>query len=387
MTTPLDRRAVLGGVRRVVVKIGSGVLASHARGLNTRRIGLVARECAALAAEGYQLVIVSSGAIASGLAPLGLKERPKSLPLKQAAAAVGQSRLMWAYERAFGRHGRLVAQVLLTGDDLARRARFLNARHTLLTLLDLNVIPIVNENDTVAVDEIKFGDNDTLASLVLGLIDARALAILSDVDGLYTADPRRDPNATRLADVARVTPEIERAAGGSSAAEGTGGMASKVGAAKRVAAYGAATLILDGRRSGVLTRALHGEPVGTMVFPRPERLNSRQHWIAHAVRVSGTLWLDAGAVHAVVNGKKSLLPSGITKVSGAFDAGDAVACVDPRGTTVARGLVNYGAADVARIQGLKTSEIEKRLGYKYYDEVIHRDNLVAVSDASDRSDL
>jgi glutamate 5-kinase len=383
VTTPLDRRAVLGGARRIVVKIGSGVLASHARGINTRRIGLLARECAALAADGYQLAIVSSGAIASGLAPLGLRERPKSIPLKQAAAAVGQSRLMWAYERAFGRHGRHVAQILLTADDLANRTRFLNARHTLLTLLDLGVIPIINENDTVAVDEIKFGDNDTLASLVIGLIDARVLAILSDVDGLYTRDPRLHPNATRLTEVARVTPEIERTAGGSSAAEGTGGMASKVGAAKRVAAYGASTLILDGCRSGVLTRALGGEPVGTMFFPRPERLNSRQHWIAHAVRVSGTLWLDAGAVHAVVHGKKSLLPSGITNVSGEFHAGDAVACVDPHGHTVARGLVNYGSAEVARIQGVKTSEIAKRLGYKYYDEVIHRDNLVDLSDRSD----
>lgn len=383
MTTPLNRRAILGGARRIVVKIGSGVLASHARGINTRRIGLLARECAALAVDGYQLAIVSSGAIASGLAPLGLRERPKSIPLKQAAAAVGQSRLMWAYERAFGRYGRHVAQILLTADDLANRTRFLNARHTLLTLLDLGVIPIINENDTVAVDEIKFGDNDTLASLVIGLIDARVLAILSDVDGLYTRDPRLHPNATRLTEVARVTPEIERTAGGSSAVEGTGGMASKVGAAKRVAAYGASTLILDGRRFGVLTRALGGEAVGTMFFPRPERLNSRQHWIAHAVRVSGTLWLDAGAVHAVVQGKKSLLPSGITNVSGEFHAGDAVACVDPHGRTVARGLVNYGSAEVARIQGVKTSEIAKRLGYKYYDEVIHRDNLVDLSDRSD----
>ncbi len=381
MTSPVDRRAILAGVRRVVVKIGSGVLASHARGINTRRIGLLARECAALAADGYQVTIVSSGAIASGLAPLGLRERPKSIPLKQAAAAVGQSRLMWAYQRAFARHGRVVAQILLTADDLARRDRFLNARHTLLTLLGLGVTPIINENDTVAVDEIKVGDNDTLASLVIGLIDARALVILSDVDGLYTRDPRVHSDATRLTEVARVTPEIQRAAEGASGETGTGGMASKVSAAKRVAAYGAATVIVDGRRTGHLTRALRGEPVGTMFLPRPERLNSRQHWIAHAVRVSGALSLDPGAVHAVVNGGKSLLPSGITKVSGAFEAGDAVACLDPQGRTVAQGLVNYGAAEVAQIQGLKTTEIAKRLGYKYYDEVIHRDNLVVEEDA------
>jgi glutamate 5-kinase len=365
----------------VVIKVGSSVLASHARGINTRRIGALARECAALAAEGYQLAMVSSGAIASGLAPLGLTERPKSLPLKQAAAAVGQSRLMWAYERAFARYKRQVAQVLLTGDDLSRRARFLNARHTMMTLLELGVIPIINENDTVAVDEIKFGDNDTLASLVVGLIDAHLLVILSDVDGLYTGDPHRDPDAVRLVNVERVTSEVERTAGGSSRSEGTGGMVTKLSAAKRAASCGAGTLIIDGRRTGVLSRALHGDPVGTMFFPTAESLSSRQQWIAHAVRVAGQLWLDAGAVRAVVESGKSLLPSGVTKVSGDFAAGDAVACLDSVGRVVARGLINYPASDMAKICGLKTSEIAKRLGYKYYDEVIHRDNLVVIDEA------
>lgn len=377
----VDRRSVLRGVRRVVVKVGSSVLASHARGVNTRRIGLLARECAALASEGYELALVSSGAIASGLAPLGLRERPRGLPLKQAAAAVGQSRLMWAYHRAFEAQGRRVAQVLLTGDDLSRRARFLNARHTMMTLLELGVVPIINENDTVAVEEIKFGDNDTLASLVVGLIDARLLVILSDVDGLYSGDPRRDPAAVRLVNVDRITREVERVAGGSSRSEGTGGMVTKLSAARRAAACGAATLIIDGRRTGDLSRALHGEAVGTMFFPTPQGLNSRQQWIAHAVRVSGQLWLDAGAVRAVVEGRKSLLPSGVTKVTGEFSAGDAVACLDSVGRVVARGLVNYSASDMAKICGLKTSEIAKQLGYKYYDEVIHRDNLVVIDEA------
>jgi glutamate 5-kinase len=376
----VDRRPVLKGLRRVVVKVGSSVLASHARGVNTRRIGLLARECTALAREGYELALVSSGAIASGLEPLGLRERPRGRPLKQAAAAVGQSRLMWAYHRAFDAQGRRVAQVLLTGDDLSRRARFLNARHTMMTLLELGVIPIINENDTVAVDEIKFGDNDTLASLVVGLIDARLLVILSDVDGLYSGDPRRDPAAVRLVNVDRITREVEAAAGGSSRSEGTGGMVTKLNAAKRAASCGAATLIIDGRRTGELSRALHGDAVGTMFFPAAEGLNSRQQWIAHAVRVSGQLWLDAGAVRAVVQSGKSLLPSGVTKVSGEFAAGDAVACLDSVGRVVARGLVNYAASDVAKICGLKTSEIAKRLGYKYYDEVIHRDNLVVIDE-------
>jgi glutamate 5-kinase len=380
--TEIDRRAVLKGVRRVVIKVGSSVLASHARGINTRRIGFLARECAALASEGYELILVSSGAIASGLAPLGLRERPRSLPLKQAAAAVGQSRLMWAYHRAFEAQGRRVAQVLLTGDDLSRRARFLNARHTMMTLLELGVVPIINENDTVAVDEIKFGDNDTLASLVVGLIDANLLVILSDVDGLYSGDPRRDPAAVRLVNVDRITREVEAAAGGSIRSEGTGGMVTKLGAAKRAVSCGAGTLIIDGRRPGALSRALHGESVGTMFFPTSRGLNSRQQWIAHAVRVSGQLWLDAGAVRAVVEARKSLLPSGITRVSGEFAAGDAVACLDSVGRVVARGLVNYAASDVAKICGLKTSEIAKHLGYKYYDEVIHRDNLVVVEEAS-----
>ncbi len=378
----VDRRTVLKGVRRVVVKVGSSVLASHARGINTRRIGLLARECAALAREGYELALVSSGAIASGLAPLGLRERPRGLPLKQAAAAVGQSRLMWAYHRAFEAQGRRVAQVLLTGDDLSRRARFLNARHTMMTLLELGVVPIINENDTVAVDEIKFGDNDTLASLVVGLIDARLLVILSDVDGLYSGDPRRDPAAVRLVNVDRITREVEAAAGGSSRSEGTGGMVTKLSAAKRAASCGAGTLIIDGRRTGELSRALHGDAVGTMFFPTAEGLSSRQQWIAHAVRVSGQLWLDAGAVRAVVEAGKSLLPSGVTKVAGEFAAGDAVACLDSVGRVVARGLVNYAASDMAKICGLKTSEIAKRLGYKYYDEVIHRDNLVVIDETS-----
>jgi glutamate 5-kinase len=242
------------------------------------------------------------------------------------------------------------------------------------------VIPIINENDTVSVDEIKFGDNDTLASLVVGLIDAQLLVILSDVDGLYTSDPHRDPRATRLVNVERITPEVERAAGGSSRSEGTGGMVTKLTAAKRAAACGAATVILSGRRSGELSRALRGEPVGTMFFPRAEGLSSRQRWIAHAVRVAGQLWLDAGAVRAVVEAGKSLLPSGVTKASGDFAVGDAVACLDPEGRVVARGLVNYSSADVAKICGLKTSEIAKRLGYKYYDEVIHCDNLVVVDE-------
>ena len=371
-----ERRTTLAGRKRVIVKIGSGVLASRAEGINARRIATLAAECAKLASDGYRLVIVSSGAIASGLAPLGLRERPKSIPLKQAAAAVGQSRLMWAYQRAFSRYQRRVAQVLLTGDDLARRSRFLNARHTLSTLWDLDVIPIINENDTVSVDEIKFGDNDTLASLVVGLVEAQVLVILSDVDGLYTKDPRVDPAAERVVDVPRITPDIVRLAGGSLGEEGTGGMRSKVLAAKRAAASGAATIIVNGRRAGALTRALNGESIGTMFFPRTKHLTSRQHWIAHVVRVSGSLSLDDGAVRAIVTGGKSLLPSGITKVSGTFSAGDAVTCLDSSGKPIARGLVNYGAEEITRIRGAKSAEIAKRLGYKYYDEVVHRDNLV-----------
>ena len=371
-----DRTSLLSGVRRVVVKIGSSLITSKDHGLNPRRLEAYGDEVARLKKDGYEILLVSSGAIVSGLEKLGLRKRPQSLPEKQAAAAVGQSRLMWAYEKGFEARGLKVAQVLLTRDDLTDRKRFLNSRNTLTTLLELDVIPIINENDTVAVDEIRFGDNDRLAGLVTHLIDAHLLIILSDVQGLYTEDPRLNPRATVISTVKEVTPEISAMAGTPSGEEGVGGMASKIQAAGDVAACGSPTVIASGQEADILHRILSAEEIGTIVLPQGDRLTSRKRWIAYTLRSKGRLVLDDGAVEALVQKGKSLLPSGIIEVEGRFESGDAVSCMDHNGRELAKGLVNYTAGEVSKIKGSKTSEASKILGYKGYDEVIHRDNLV-----------
>jgi len=370
------RDQIVKDAKRLVLKVGSRLVASKGSGLNTERIDRLASELAVLKAQGREIVMVSSGAIVCGIEKLGLPEYPKSLPHKQAAAAVGQSRLMWAYEKAFEKVDQKVAQVLLTREDLANRARFLNSRHTLTALLEYGVVPIINENDTVAVDEIRFGDNDSLAGMVAHLVDADLLVILSDVEGLYSEDPRQHANATLIPVVTEVTAEIERRAGGTTSFEGTGGMHTKVLAAKKAATYGIATAIVSGERPGHLTALFHGDPIGTIFLPKSQKLTSRKHWIGYTVKTKGRLTLDDGAVEALTRKGKSLLPSGITAVDGDFDSGDAVVCVDKSGREFANGLVNYSSEAIAKIKGLKTSEIQKTLGYKDYDEVIHRDNLV-----------
>lgn len=370
------RDQIVKDAKRVVIKVGSRLVAAKETGLNSERIDRLASELAGLKTQGKEIVMVSSGAIVCGIEKLGLKEYPKSLPIKQAAAAVGQSRLMWAYEKAFEKEGQKVAQVLLTREDLTHRARFLNSRHTLTALLEFGVVPIINENDTVAVDEIRFGDNDSLAGMVAHLVDADLLVILSDVEGFYTEDPRRNPTATLMSVVPEVTADIERRAGGTTSFEGTGGMRTKVQAAKTAATYGVATAIINGERQGLLAALFDGQEVGTLFLPKGQRLTNRKHWIAYTVRTKGRLTLDDGAVEALTRKGKSLLPSGITAVHGDFESGDAVACQDRSGREFAKGLVNYSSEAIAKIKGLKTGDIQKTLGYKDYDEVIHRDNLV-----------
>ncbi|WP_447977604.1 glutamate 5-kinase [Candidatus Nitrospira bockiana] len=371
------RDELLTQAKRIVVKIGSSLLASRESGLQLDRIEQLAADLAGLRLAGREVVLVSSGAILSGMSKLGVATYPKSLPLKQAAAAVGQSRLMWAYEKAFERLGLKVAQILLTHQDLADRRRFLNARHTLTALLDFGVIPIVNENDTVSVEEIRFGDNDTLAGQVAHLVDADLLIILSDVDGVFTEDPRKHPGARLIPLIAEVNADIERRAGGAS--RGTGGMATKIQAAKKVAAYGVATLIMNGETPGLLPGIFEGREAGTLILPGGRRLPSRKHWIAHTLRPKGQLTLDEGAVEALTTRGKSLLPSGIVAVTGDFDPGDAVTCLDPNGKEFAKGLVNFSSSRLMQIKGLKTADIKKLLGDQEYDEAIHRDNLVLLS--------
>jgi glutamate 5-kinase len=369
----------LKGVRRVVVKVGSGLITARDAGLDAARIAALADELSAVMARGKQVVLVSSGAIVAGMARLGLRERPRSIPEKQAAAAVGQSALMQHYETAFARHRRPVAQILLTQADVSARARYLNARNTLVTLLGFGVLPIINENDTVAVEEIKFGDNDNLSALVAQLVDADLLVLLTDVDGLYDADPLREPNARKLDTVEAVTPEIERLVWADASRTAVGGMATKLQAAQKAAASGIPMVIASGRDAGALTRLLKGEPVGTWFVPSGDRLAARKRWIAFAVPPQGRLLVDAGARQALTERGKSLLPSGVIEVEGEFDAGEVVAlCGEDDGKEFARGLVNFDARELRKIRRAQTAEIEGLLGYKSFDEVIHRDNLVVL---------
>ncbi len=366
-------REALALAKRVVVKLGTNAL-THATGKFHRpHFEKLAKELLGVA-EGRELIVVSSGAIALGVERLGLAAKPKDIPGKQACAAVGQSRLMRAWEEALS--PRVVAQVLLTHSDVQDRRRYLNARHTLERLIAHSVIPVINENDTVSVDEIKFGDNDTLAGLVAGLVQADVLIILSDVDGLYDADPRGNPDAKRISRVEVVTPAMVEAAGGSGSAVGTGGMATKLKAAARVTELGVRCVIAEGHRPGALTGLFEGEDRGTVFEPTASPRDARQAWIAHALKPKGTVRVDEGAKTALVEKKKSLLPSGLREVTGEFAHGDPVELCGPDGQPFGRGLVAYGSDELRRIAGLKSSQIEAVLGWRGMDEAVHRDDLV-----------
>jgi glutamate 5-kinase len=374
--TPTPPARLLSRARRLVVKVGSGLISSPGTGLDAARIDRLADDLARVVAGGREVVLVSSGAIAAGMARLGFTTRPRSIPEKQAAAAVGQSALMWHYEQAFGRHALKVAQVLLTQDDVSHRARYLNARNTLLTLLGLHVLPVVNENDTVAVDEIRVGDNDNLAALVAHLIDADLLALLTDVEGLYTGDPRRNPGARKIEVVEELTEDLRHLAEDGEGRVSVGGMSAKLQAAQKAVASGIPMVIASGLEGQTLQRLLKGELVGTIFLPKADRLKARKRWLAFAVPPQGRLTVDAGARRALTEGGKSLLPSGLVAVEGEFQAGEVVGVTTADGKEFARGLSNYDADELERIRGAKTNAIEEILGYKRLDEVIHRDNLV-----------
>ena len=371
------REKYLKGCRRLVVKVGSGVIAHPRGGLREEVISNLALDLSDLRNQGVEVILVSSGAVAAGMGVLGFSDRPRSIPVKQACAAVGQAHLIWAYERHFERWGQKVAQVLLTRDDLEHRRRYLNARNTLYSILNLGVIPIINENDTVMVEEIKFGDNDNLSALVAMMAEADLLVLLSTVDGLYTRDPARG-DACLLREVRSINGELERCDVKGLSPVGTGGMASKVEAIKKVVASGIPALIARGDEPRVLGRILEGEEVGTFFFPREERLVVKKRWIGYTLHPLGTLVIDDGAVEALVKKGKSLLPRGVLEVKGTFDMGDPVSCVDVRGKEVARGLVNYSSTEIEKIKGVHSSQIQEVLGYHHSDEVIHRDNLVVL---------
>jgi glutamate 5-kinase len=374
MTAP----SVVAGARRIVVKVGSSLVTNDGRGLDLDAISRWAGQIAQLMQAGKAVVLVSSGAIAEGMQRLGWPQRPKQVHELQAAAAVGQMGLAQAYESRFGERGRHSAQVLLTHADLADRARYLNARSTLFTLLALGVVPVINENDTVVTDEIKFGDNDTLAALVTNLVEADALVILTDQAGLYTADPRRDPAARLLQDAVAGDAHLEEIAGGAGSAIGRGGMITKVLAAKRAARSGAHTVIASGREIDVLLRLAQGERIGTQLNAAVPVLTARKQWLADHLQLRGRVVVDEGAARALHSGGKSLLPIGVTEVQGEFARGDVIACVDAQGSEVARGLVNYSASQARQIARRPTAEIETVLGFIEEPELIHRDNLVLV---------
>jgi glutamate 5-kinase len=369
-------QSFLENAKRLVVKIGSSLLTKRGEGLDQAALSRWAEQVAELRATGREVVLVSSGAIAAGMQRLGWKRRPHALHELQAAAAIGQMGLIQAYESCFRRHDLMTSQILLTHEDLADRKRYLNARSTLRTLLALGVIPIINENDTVAIDEIRFGDNDTLAALVTNLIEADALIILTDQAGLYSRDPRKDCTAELITEARADDPALEAMAGGVGSPAAHGGMLTKVLAARRAARSGAHTIIVSGEEDGVLTRLVRGEPVGTRLVADRPTLAARKQWLADHLQVRGTLTLDTGAVKALKALGKSLLPIGVHEVSGEFERGEVVSCLDESRREIARGLVNYSASETRRILRTPSSEIEARLGYVDEPELIHRDNLV-----------
>jgi glutamate 5-kinase len=380
---PLDdglfyRQTLFDQAKIVVLKVGSAVLTT-ADGLNIDFIDTLCHQIAFLRASGRKVILVSSGAVAAGRKRLQVDRRPgEELRVKQALAAVGQGLLMQAYEQRFARnHNQQVAQILLTHADLSQRDRYLNVRNTLLTLFEFDVVPIINENDTVSVRELRFGDNDTLGALITTMIGADMYIMLTDVDSLYTANPAQDPAARPVYTVATIDSAVEAMAGNSGSLLGTGGMQSKIRAAHMVAACGGSSFIGPGRNKNILQELFSGDMVGTFFLPEQgKRIRGKKHWIAHVLRPCGTLYLDAGACRAIVEQGKSLLPSGITRIEGHFEVGASVQCRCPGGQIVAAGLTNYSSTDLAQIRGRKSADIAAILGFRDSDEIIHRDNLV-----------
>jgi glutamate 5-kinase len=371
----MGQRDLLKNVKRVVIKVGTSTLTHNTGKLNLYRIDKLVRELADLANQGKELVLVTSGAVGAGMDRLGWKEKPKAISDKQAAAAVGQGILMHIYEKLFGEYGQVVAQVLLTREDSINRQRFLNSRNTLLGLLRHRVIPIINENDVVAWEELKIGDNDNLSALVAGLVDADALIILSDVAGVFTDNPSSNPEARLIPLIQEITPDIEEVAGGPGTTRGTGGMYTKIQAGKMAMNSGIPMVIASGGEDGIIRGILYGQDIGTLFLPKEQKLHMRKRWIAFGALAQGQLVVDRGAEKALLEGK-SLLPKGLIAVQGEFDQGNTVAVINEDSRELARGIVNYDSHEVVRIKGAHSHDIATLLGYKHFDEVIHRDNLV-----------
>ena len=375
------RASIFYSARRVVVKVGSNVLTED-HGLNLKAIRSISRQICRLIDGGIEIILISSGAMASGIRKVGLDKRPDEIPKRQAIAAVGQAGLIMEYEKAFARYHKKVAQILLTGDDLNNRKRYLNARNTLCMLLSWQVVPIINENDTVMIEEIQFGDNDNLAAMITLLMDADILINLTDIDGLYTKDPRANSDADFIPIVSTIGEDIKKIASDIPGALGTGGMLSKINAAKKVTAAGIPMVIANGGKPDVLKKLFSGKDVGTFFIPKKKKLKSRKCWIAFTLKPKGVIRIDDGAAEAILNRGKSLLPSGIVGVEGEFSAGAPVEFRKTDDETLGNGLVNYSSTDIRKIMGLKSNQIKNRLGHKPYDDVIHRDNLAVTTECN-----
>lgn len=371
-----DRKA-LKQAKRIVVKVGTSTITYSNGKRNFSQIDRLARELSDLQNQGKEMILVTSGAVAVGVDRLGLAQKPDTIPGKQAAAAVGQGVLMHTYEKFFADYGQIVAQVLLTKTESLDRHRYTNSRNTFMELLKQRVIPIVNENDVVALDELKIGDNDNMSALVAGIADADLVIILSDVDGLYTANPQTNPDAVLVNMVSEITPEIEASAGGAGTLRGTGGMATKIQAAKAATSSGIHLVIASGTQKNAITGILNGEEVGTLFVSRENRLQFRKRWLAFGARIVGSIIIDDGCVQALHKaGGCSILPAGIADVQGSFEAGSTISVMDTDGHELARGLVHYSSEELSKIKGCKSTDIEDILGHKNFDEVIHRDDLV-----------
>lgn len=374
-----SRKSFIKSITKVVIKIGSSILTDEKGSLAESAFEMISSQVAELRERGVKVIIVSSGAIASGMKKLNLKKRPVDIHIKQAIAASGQTTLMWNYEKSFMKYGINVAQLLLTHDGLANRRRFLNARKTIYQLLAMDIIPVINENDTVAVEEIMFGDNDNLAALVTSLTEADLLILLTDIDGIYDKDPRKYEDAKLIPRITKIDNNIEKIAADTARNTSVGGMLTKIQATRTAAAFGVPTIIANGLKRDILTRIFEGSETGTLILPQQDRLRARKHWIAYTLKPAGEIIVDEGAKEAIILHGKSVLPSGVKGVRGNFDIGDSVVCVDENGTVLANGLTSYSSAEINRIMGAKTYQIESILGYTYGGEIIHRDDLVVIN--------
>lgn len=373
-----NRKEYLAKVKKIVVKVGSSSITHETGLLDLNRLELLVRQLSNLHNKGYDIVLVSSGAIGAGMGKLGRAQRPTTLPEKQAAAAVGQGILVHMYEKLFSEYGKTIAQILLTKEDVANRHRFLNARNAFFQLFNQNVIPIVNENDAVVIDEIKFGDNDTLSALVTNLIDADLLILLSDIDGLYDSNPRTNNNAKLIRTVDKITDKIKDIAGDAGTKFGTGGMSTKIDAAEIAISSGASMIIVNSSTPNIINRVVEGENIGTIFTANNHLQQARKRWIAYNSNIRGSIKIDYGAKNAIINNHKSLLPAGIKSIEGLFNKGDVVSITDIDNKEIARGITNYNSKDLELIKGIKTSEIVNKLGYKSYDVVIHINNLLVL---------